>query len=61
MNIIAIATAFTVGFITPIAILASVHWWHHWSRERRYRKWQREYDEIYARHRHPSNRKDQWK
>jgi hypothetical protein len=58
MNTIALIGAFTLGFVTPLVIAAATHWLHHWRRELRYRKWQREYDEIYARHRHPSNRED---
>lgn len=61
MKFIALSTAFALGFITPIVIAATIHWSHHWRRERRYRKWQREYDEIYARHRHPSNPKEEWR
>lgn len=58
MNAVAVLCGFTLGFIAAHVLLASVHFVHHWRRERRHRKWQREYDEIYARHRHPSNRKD---
>lgn len=58
MNTATIAGAFVLGLITTPALFTIAHVSHHWKRERRYRKWQREYDEIYARHRHPSNRKD---